>query len=70
VIPYSLRAADGATISTPLSWDELTPTLDPRSFTLRTIRARLDTKGDLAAPLLRGTTKLEAALAQLRAQTR
>ncbi|HTL34562.1 MAG TPA: non-homologous end-joining DNA ligase, partial [Kofleriaceae bacterium] len=25
VVPYSLRAADGATLSTPLAWDELTP---------------------------------------------
>jgi bifunctional non-homologous end joining protein LigD len=70
VMPYSLRAADGATLSTPLAWDELTPALDPRSFTLRTVRARLDAKGDLAAPLLRGATKLDAALAQLRNQSR
>jgi bifunctional non-homologous end joining protein LigD len=70
VVPYSLRAADGATVSTPLAWDELTPTLDPRSFSLRTVRARFDAKGDLATPLLRGTARLESALAQLRAQTR
>jgi bifunctional non-homologous end joining protein LigD len=70
VVPYSLRAADGAPISTPLSWDELTPELDPRAFTLRTIRARVDAKGDLAAPLLRGTTRLDSALAQVRAQSR
>jgi bifunctional non-homologous end joining protein LigD len=68
VIPYSLRGADGAPVSTPLAWDEVTPTLDPRAFTLRTLRARLDAKGDLAAPLLAGTARLERALAQLRAQ--
>lgn len=70
VVPYSLRAVDGATVSTPLAWDELTPALSPRSFTLRTVRARLDAKGDLAAPLLGGGAKLDKALAQLRAQTR
>ncbi len=52
VLPYSLRAADGAPISTPLSWSEITPRLDPRAFTLRTLRRRLDAVGDLAAPLL------------------
>jgi bifunctional non-homologous end joining protein LigD len=68
VVPYSLRAADGAPASTPLAWDELAPSLDPRSFTLRTLRARLDAKGDLAAPLLAGRAELASALAQLRAQ--
>jgi DNA ligase D-like protein (predicted polymerase) len=65
VAPYSLRAADGAPVSTPIAWDEVGKRLDPRAFTLRTVRARLDAKGDLAAPLLAGTTRLDRALAQL-----
>lgn len=65
---YSLRAADRATVSTPIRWDEVTPKLDPTAFNLRTLRARLDKHGDLAAPLLAGTTKLDLALAQLRGQ--
>ncbi|HEX5058077.1 MAG TPA: non-homologous end-joining DNA ligase [Kofleriaceae bacterium] len=68
VVPYSLRAVDRATASTPLAWDDLTPALDVRSFTLRTLRARLDKHGDLAAPLLRAGSQLAPALAQLRRQ--
>lgn len=66
--PYSLRAADRAPVSTPLRWDEVTPKLDPKAFNLKTLRDRLDKHGDLAAPLLGGTTQLAPALAQLRGQ--
>ncbi|MBA2539897.1 MAG: hypothetical protein H0V17_09705 [Deltaproteobacteria bacterium] len=68
VAPYSLRAADFATVSTPIQWSEVTPTLDPKAFNLKTLRARLDKHGDLGASLLSGTTQLATALAQLRGQ--
>jgi bifunctional non-homologous end joining protein LigD len=68
VAPYSLRAADGAPVSTPIGWDEVGKRLDPRAFTLRSVRARLDAKGELAAPLLAGTSRLDRALAQLTSQ--
>ncbi len=66
VAPYSLRGADRAPVSTPIAWAEVSPALDPRAFTLRSVRARVDALGDLAAPLLAGTARLERALAQLR----
>jgi bifunctional non-homologous end joining protein LigD len=66
VLPYSLRDADGATVSTPITWAEVTPRLDPRAFTLRTLRKRLDAVGDLARPLLEAGVHLGPALAKLR----
>ena len=44
---YSVRATPDATVSTPLRWDELTPDLDPRLFTIRSVGIRLREVGDL-----------------------
>lgn len=41
VPPYVIRAVPGAPVSTPLSWQELTATLDPTQFNLKTIFRRL-----------------------------
>jgi bifunctional non-homologous end joining protein LigD len=43
--PYSVRPRPGATVSTPLRWDELTPTLDPRRFTIATVLERFRALG-------------------------
>jgi bifunctional non-homologous end joining protein LigD len=65
VAPYSLRGVDGAPVSTPLKWDEVTEALAPRSFTLKTLRQRLETMGDLASSLHRGVAAVVPALARL-----
>jgi bifunctional non-homologous end joining protein LigD len=41
VPPYVVRAVPGATVSTPLTWQELTPELDPGRFNVKTIFRRL-----------------------------
>jgi bifunctional non-homologous end joining protein LigD len=41
IAPYSLRAKPGATVATPLAWDELEPTLQPEQFTLISVPKRL-----------------------------
>ncbi len=48
VAPYSPRAAPGAPVSAPITWDELDdPTLRSDGFTIRTLPARLAEYGDL-----------------------
>jgi bifunctional non-homologous end joining protein LigD len=48
VAPYSVRAKPGATVSTPLRWDEVRERkVRPSNFTLRTVRDRLEEVGDL-----------------------
>jgi len=44
---YAVRARPGATVSTPLEWDELTSKLDPRDFTIGTVGERFARVGDI-----------------------
>jgi bifunctional non-homologous end joining protein LigD len=54
VAPYSLRARQRPTVSTPVSWDEVTACRRPEElfFTAPDALDRLDRFGDLFAPLL------------------
>ncbi|XEC95541.1 non-homologous end-joining DNA ligase [Paenibacillus tarimensis] len=45
--PYTPRARDGATVSTPLEWEEVKRDVKPTDFHLLNIRERLDRVGDL-----------------------
>ena len=49
---YAVRAKDGATVSTPLRWDELTDDLDLREFTIRTVPRRVREVGELWGPAM------------------
>ena len=58
VAPYSLRAIDGAPVSAPLKWSEITKKLDPLKFNLRTMPNRLAKVGDLFAAVFENRVKL------------
>jgi len=58
VAPYALRAIDGAPVSAPLQWSEVTKKLYPLKFNLRTMPKRLDKVGDLFADVLKKRVKL------------
>ena len=58
VAPYSPRAIDGAPVSAPLKWEEVTRKLDPLKFNLRTMPNRLAKVGDLFAKVLETRVKL------------
>jgi bifunctional non-homologous end joining protein LigD len=58
VAGYSVRPLPGAPVATPLDWDELEPTLDPRALNLRTVPERVARLGDLHEPLLHGRQRL------------
>jgi len=46
---YSMRPMEGAPVSCPLVWEELTDSLNPASLNYLSIHARLERVGDLFA---------------------
>lgn len=52
---YSIRANPRATVSTPVTWEEL-PDVDPDDFDVTTVPARFAEVGDLFAPLVAGAS--------------
>ena len=58
VAPYSPRAIDGAPVSAPLKWSEVTKKLDPLKYNIRTMPDRLAKVGDLFAAVFKEKAKL------------
>jgi bifunctional non-homologous end joining protein LigD len=62
---YSVRPMPGATVSTPLDWDEVDETLDPSIYTMEAVLDRLKRHGDVHAGLLKTKQRLGPALRAL-----
>ena len=63
--PYSVRPRPGAPVSTPLEWNEVTSTLNPETFTMKTIFKRIDKVGDLWTPVLGKGENIMSALKKI-----
>ena len=59
---YAVRARPGATVSTPLEWNEVDETLDPRDFTIETVPDRLRERGDIWARVMKKGNSVRALL--------
>ena len=62
---YSVRPHPDAPVSTPLRWDEVVPALDPHSFTMAAVLARVVRHGDLFEGVLTTRQSLSKALRSL-----
>src|SRR5205085_79928 len=65
VAPFSARPLPGAPVSCPLRWDEVTPHLDPRTFTVATVPKRFAKMQDPMAAVLRERVDIAAVLGRL-----
>jgi len=63
--PYSIRPRPGATVSTPLHWEELKKGLKPENFTIKNIFDRLRDIGDIFRPVLGKGIDLEKTIARI-----
>jgi bifunctional non-homologous end joining protein LigD len=63
---YGVRAKPGAPVSAPCSWKELERgTVGPRTFTLRTMRQRIESVGDVWDEMRKRKRSLKRAIAAL-----
>jgi bifunctional non-homologous end joining protein LigD len=64
---YTVRAKPGAPVSTPCTWEEVERgKVNPNTFTIRTLPARLKKSGDIWADLLHSRRSLKAATEKLK----
>jgi bifunctional non-homologous end joining protein LigD len=63
---YSVRPKEGAPVSAPLRWEEVTEDLDPAAFTMEAVLARVARDGDLFAGVLETRQSVGKALRELR----
>ena len=62
---YSIRPREGAGVSTPLDWDEIDESLDPKAFNIHTVPGRLKEKGDLWQDFFKDAIDLKKVLSKL-----
>jgi bifunctional non-homologous end joining protein LigD len=67
VAPYSVRAHEGATVSTPLDWDEVNATLTPTRWSMLSVPARIEERGDPMRNLLSERPDVARAVGKLEA---
>jgi bifunctional non-homologous end joining protein LigD len=65
VAPYSLRAKEPATVSTPITWEEFEKGVEPAKFTLRTVPRIVKDRGDAWKGFWKRPASLQKALARL-----
>ncbi len=60
VAPYSVRARPGATVATPVHWNEIKEGVSPRDWTIENIPARMGQKDDPWLDMMRHAYKLSS----------
>jgi bifunctional non-homologous end joining protein LigD len=65
VAPYSVRAYPGATVSTPLTWDEVHLALEPQRHQLQSVPLRLAETGDPMRSMLDEAPDVGTAIARI-----
>jgi bifunctional non-homologous end joining protein LigD len=68
--PYAVRAYQGAPVSTPLAWHEVTRGLKPEQFHIGNALARFDRVGDLFSGVLNRPQRMEDAVEKLSSTNR
>ena len=68
VAPYSVRPYPGAPVSAPLAWDEVADEFHPHDFTIATMFARIEQRGDLFRGAMMAKQDLHPAIEKLKGE--